>query len=128
MEKNKSATLSPLGVSVLPTLYLLFQHDGTQPIFKWFFKRPPPTIWKILFVILSIQIRLSILTKIRKTKMDNMIGHRYAMKRWEKFFFVYDEIKFVGINFNSRIKNPSEEFYQNMINRARERGLGFYID
>ena len=21
--------------------HLLFQHDGTQPIFKWFFKRPP---------------------------------------------------------------------------------------
>jgi len=37
-------------------------------------------------------------------------------------------VSFVGINFYSRIQNPSEESYNNMIQRAADRGLDFYYN
>ena len=97
--------------------HLLFQHDGTQPIFKWFFKRPP-TIWKILFGYTEYP---NTIVDFEENSEDENGQYDWVIEmqcKDGKSFFGYDEIKFVGINFNSRIKNPSEEFYQNMINRA----------
>lgn len=100
------------------------EHNG---YFKGFLK-DPPYIWKILFGYSEYP---NVIVDYEENSEDENGQYDWVIEMQchdGKSLLGYDEIKFVGLNFYSRIKKPSEEFYQNMINRARERGIGIYMD
>ena len=136
---NKKLANLPNGKKQISDTFTLGCFGSPYPITYYFntteyngflngFLKDPPAIWKILFGYTEYP---NTIVDFEENSEDENGQYDWVIEmqcKDGKSFFVYDEIKFVGINFYSRIKNPSEEFYQNMINRARERGLGFYID
>jgi hypothetical protein len=92
------------------------------------FLKDPPLIWKILFGFSEYPNTIVDYEENSENENGQYDWVIEMQCKDGKNLFGYDEIKFIGINFYSRIKKPSEDFYQNMINRARERGLGIYLD
>lgn len=100
------------------------EHNG---FFDGFLK-DPPAIWKILF---GYTVYPNTIIDFEENSENENGQYDWVIEmqcKDGKSLLGNDEIKFIGINFYSRIKKPSEEYYQNMINRARARGLGIFLD